>query len=77
LHTLTSSHTICNSLLASFPAPEKRERKKRRREKRKKKGITGIQGVLLLLPSQAMAEQDWTLPRLHRVTCKASRSKGS
>jgi hypothetical protein len=30
------------------------------RKKRKKMGITGIQGVLLLPPSQAMAEQDVT-----------------
>jgi hypothetical protein len=41
---------------------EKRGKKKKRKKKKrkKKKGNTRIQGVLLLVPPQAMAEQDWT-----------------
>jgi hypothetical protein len=60
LCTPTSSRIIHHSLLTSFPMPEKKEREKGENEKRKEKGITGIWGVLLLLPSQAMAELDWT-----------------
>jgi hypothetical protein len=33
---------------------------KRGEKKKEKRGITGIYGVLFLLPSQAMAEHDWT-----------------
>jgi hypothetical protein len=63
---------MCCSLLTSFPASEKKEREKRgKRRKKRKKGIHGIYRVLLLLPSLAMAKQDWPLPRSHRVTCKA------
>jgi hypothetical protein len=41
--------------------PKEREREKMKKGRRKDtKRNTGIQGVLLLLPSQAMAEQDWT-----------------
>jgi hypothetical protein len=39
--------------------PEEREREGEKK-KGKKKGITEVQGVLFLLPPQAMAEQDWT-----------------
>jgi hypothetical protein len=60
LHTHASSCTIHHFILTSFPAPEKREREKEEKGKGKKKGITGIQGVLFLLPSQAIGGQDWT-----------------
>jgi hypothetical protein len=60
LHTHASSCTIHHFILTSFPAPEKRERENEEKGKGKKKGITGIQGVLFLLPSQAIGEQDWT-----------------
>jgi hypothetical protein len=33
---------------------------KREKKRRKKKERTGEQGVMLLFPSQAMTEQDWT-----------------
>jgi hypothetical protein len=45
LCTPMSSHTIYRSLLTSFPAATKRERER---------GVTGFQGVLLLLPFLAM-----------------------
>jgi hypothetical protein len=44
LHTTTSSWTIRHFLLTSFPTSKKKERER----------------VLPLLPSQSMAEQDWT-----------------
>jgi hypothetical protein len=58
LSTPTLSHTICHSLLTSLPMLEKKEREKKEKEKRMKRGITGIWGVLFLLPSHTMAEQD-------------------
>jgi hypothetical protein len=65
LDTPMTSCIIHHSLLTSIPAPEKRdgEREREKEEekgKRKKRELTEIQGVFLLLPSQAMAEQDWT-----------------
>jgi hypothetical protein len=60
LHTTTSSCTIRHFLLTSFPTSKKKEREKTGKKKRKKGGLPGFQGVLPLLPSQSMAEQDWT-----------------
>jgi hypothetical protein len=53
---------ICRPLLTSFPTPEKEKRMERReREREKEIGENArILEVLLPLPPQAMAEQDWT-----------------
>jgi hypothetical protein len=58
---------ICHPLLTSFPTPKKErgvERGEREREReREREGNrenTGTLEVLLSLPPQAMAEQDWT-----------------
>jgi hypothetical protein len=73
MRTPASSRTIHRSLLFNFPAPEKKERDKR--EKERKGGLPAFR-VFLLLPLKAMVEQDWTLPRLRRVTYKALQKKG-
>jgi hypothetical protein len=45
--------------------PEEREREREGEKKKgKKKGIIKVQGVLFLLPPQAMVEQDWTLSKV-------------
>jgi hypothetical protein len=73
------SHTICHSLLTSFSTPEKKDSEKEEKEKRKekKRELPGFGKCCLSVLLKPWRNKTGPLPWLHRVTYKASRTKGS